>query len=74
MPCFRLKLGDLIKVGRVRFKIREIMSSGYRGTKDQEEKCKSNFRKVYPMQTNDASINDTKQLPDISEYGLGGSI
>lgn len=26
------------------------------------------------MQTNDASVNDTKQLPDNSDFGLGGSV
>lgn len=29
-PCYRLKKKDLIKVGRVRFKIRDIMSPMYR--------------------------------------------
>lgn len=30
MPCYRLQKKDLIKVGRVRFKIRDIMSPVYR--------------------------------------------
>ena len=30
MPCYRLQKQDLIKVGRVRFKIRDIMSPVYR--------------------------------------------
>ena len=30
IPCYRLMKKDLIKVGRVRFKIRDIMSPVYR--------------------------------------------
>lgn len=29
-PCYRIKKKDLIKVGRVRFKIRDLMSPAYR--------------------------------------------
>lgn len=29
MPCYRINKKDLIKVGRVRFKIRDIMSPVY---------------------------------------------
>lgn len=30
VPCYRIRKRDLIKVGRVRFKIREVMSPVYR--------------------------------------------
>jgi hypothetical protein len=29
-PCYKLRRRDLIKVGRVRFKIRDIMSPAYK--------------------------------------------
>jgi hypothetical protein len=29
LPCFKLRKRDIIKIGRVRFKIRDIMSPAY---------------------------------------------
>jgi hypothetical protein len=37
IPCYRLKKRDLIRVGRVRFKIRDIMSPQYRSQNYQED-------------------------------------
>lgn len=36
-PCFKLRRKDLIKVGRVRFKIRDIMSPAYKDKNNNED-------------------------------------
>ena len=48
MPCYRLKKKDLIKVGRVRFKIRDIMSPVYREIESGVEDRYESHREVFP--------------------------
>lgn len=48
MPCYRLKKKDLIKVGRVRFKIRDIMSPVYREIENGVEDRYETHREVFP--------------------------
>lgn len=47
-PCYKLRRRDLIKVGRVRFKIREIMSPAYKQIQDQEEYFQEKHHMIYP--------------------------
>lgn len=44
IPCYKLKKRDLIKVGRVRFKIRDIMSNVYREKNEDEDVRHKSFR------------------------------
>ena len=37
LPCFKLRKRDIIKIGRVRFKIRDIMSPAYEETNIDED-------------------------------------
>jgi len=48
--CFRLRKRDLIKVGRVRFKIREVMSPIYQEFNRKDDLNLSKHRKIYPTQ------------------------
>ena len=57
-PCYRLQKKDLIKVGRVRFKIRDIMSPKYRDIESGFDTCLENHREMYPSIIND-SINSS---------------
>ena len=43
-PCYKLKRRDLIKVGRVRFKVRDIMSQAYQTKNHAEDKKISKFK------------------------------
>ena len=48
IPCYRLMKKDLIKVGRVRFKIRDIMSPVYRDIEMKHEYFNEHHREMYP--------------------------
>ena len=56
VPCVKLQKRDLIKVGRVRFKIREMMSPTYAGIEQNDDFRESHFREMYP------SINDVSSV------------
>ena len=47
-PCIKLFKRDLIKVGRVRFKIREMMSPAYASIEEKDDDAVSYFREMYP--------------------------
>jgi hypothetical protein len=48
-PTIRLKKFDLFKVGRVRFKVREIVSPFYREENRINEEISEKYRAQYPM-------------------------
>ena len=54
MPCYRLQKKDLIKVGRVRFKIRDIMSPVYREIESGVDVRTENHREMFPSMLNDS--------------------
>lgn len=47
-PCYKLRKRDLIKVGRVRFKIRDIMSPTYKNKNMVEDVKQKSFKQIYP--------------------------
>ena len=47
-PMIRLQKGDLIEVGRVRFKIRDIMSPVYERIEQENEKKRQSWFDQYP--------------------------
>jgi len=47
-PCIKLGKGDLIKVGRVRFKIRDIMSPVYEKIETDNEEKRIRFHELFP--------------------------
>ena len=56
VPCQRLQKRDLIKVGRVRFKIREMMSPQYAQIEHNNDFRSAHYREMYP------SINDVSSV------------
>ena len=48
IPCYRLMKKDLIKVGRVRFKIRDIMSPVYRDIEMKNDFFYEHHKEMYP--------------------------
>ena len=62
-PCCRLLKKDLIKVGRVRFKIRDIMSPVYREIESGVDVRHENHREMFPSMLND-SISSSIIHPD----------
>lgn len=48
IPCYRLQKRDLIKVGRVRFKIRDIMSPVYREIENGVDLRHEHHREIFP--------------------------
>lgn len=68
MPCYRLQKKDLIKVGRVRFKIRDIMSPVYREIENGVDLRHDHHREMFPSVIDDSlSINSSiiHHEPDI---------
>lgn len=63
MPCYRLQKKDLIKVGRVRFKIRDIMSPVYREIENGVDVNHDHHREMFPSMLND-SISSSIIHPD----------
>ena len=53
-PAYKLQKKDLIKVGRVRFKIRDIMSAKYRDIESGYDTCLENHREIYPSIINES--------------------
>ena len=74
MPCYRLQKKDLIKVGRVRFKIRDIMSPVYREIESGVDVRTEHHREMFPSMLND-SISNSIIHPDghESEDGNGAA-
>ena len=79
-PCYRLQKKDLIKVGRVRFKIRDIMSPVYREIENGVEIRHENHREMFPSILNESLSNsiipnndDSSEeiVPDPNELGNG---
>jgi len=58
IACYRLQKRDLIKVGRVRFKIRDIMSPVYREIENGVEMRHEHHREIFPSIVNN-SINSS---------------
>lgn len=56
-PCYKLRRRDLIKVGRVRFKIRDIMSSVYQEKNKIEDACNAKFKSIYPSYDVSSVVN-----------------
>lgn len=56
IPCYRLQKKDLIKVGRVRFKIRDIMSPTYRDIENNNQFANEDFREEFPSQIEDSLL------------------
>ena len=54
MPCYRLQKKDLIKVGRVRFKIRDIMSPVYREIENGVDIRHETHREMFPSVLNES--------------------
>ena len=54
MPCVRLYKKDLIKVGRVRFKIRDIMSPVYREIENGVDVKHESHREQFPSMMNES--------------------
>ena len=55
MPCYRLQKKDLIKVGRVRFKIRDIMSPIYREIENGIDHRYDSHREQFPSLVNESA-------------------
>jgi hypothetical protein len=55
-PSIKLNKGDLIKVGRVRFKIRDIMSPVYEKIEEENDRKRDMFDMRYPS-FNDNSMH-----------------
>ena len=70
MPCYRLQKKDLIKVGRVRFKIRDIMSPVYREIESGVDVRHEHHREMFPSMLND-SISSSIIHPDGHESDEG---
>lgn len=72
LNCYKLKRNDLIKVGRVRFKIREIQSPVYNSLSRQETGLQSQFNRSYPVpeeiRPKEAIVQVTKAV-EFSESG-----
>ena len=62
-PCYKIKKNDLVKVGRVRFKIRDLMSPAYKDMLEQENIQSENFRKIYPSYE-PSSVQDSLNVTD----------
>ena len=59
--CFKLYKRDLIKVGRVRFKIRDIMSPVYRELEKFSNEEQKQFHNLFPS-LNDSVISQSDLL------------
>ena len=54
--CIKLQKRDLIKVGRVRFKIRNMMSPAYSMIEEKDDYRQNHFREMFP------SLNDISSV------------
>jgi len=54
IPCYRLQKKDLIKVGRVRFKIRDIMSPVYKEIESGVDQRHEHHREIFPSCLNNS--------------------
>lgn len=73
-PSIKLNKGDLIKVGRVRFKIRDIMSPMYEKIEEENERKRDVFDMKYPnihdfshLYNADSAIQESCDEEDSSE-------
>ena len=60
-PCYRIRRRDLIKVGRVRFKVRDIMSPVYRNIQYQDDFFSEKHHMLYPS-FDESSIVDESSM------------
>jgi len=63
-PAYRLKKRDLIKVGRVRFKIRDIMSPIYKEIQSRDEFHNAHYQEVFPSQADESNLNSSMSMSD----------
>ena len=77
IPCYRLMKKDLIKVGRVRFKIRDIMSPVYRDIERHEDFYNEHHKEMFPSYLSESFasqslVNESiAEEPDNNEANLG---
>ena len=67
MACYRLQKQDLIKVGRVRFKIRDIMSPVYREIENGVDIKHETHREMFPSVINDSISSSVMHNDNSSE-------
>ena len=67
IPCARLHKKDLIKVGRVRFKIRDIMSPVYREIESGVDMRHETHREMFPSMLNNSVSSSIIRANDESE-------
>jgi len=69
-PAIKLHKHDLIKVGRVRFKIRDIMSPVYEKVEEENDRKRDLFDMKYPsMNENSVMMNAHSQEFSYDEEG-----
>ena len=77
IPCYRLMKKDLIKVGRVRFKIRDIMSPVYREIEKTNDIHHEHHKEMFPSYLSESFasqsvVNDSiAEEPDNNDSNLG---
>ena len=54
IPCYRIMKKDLIKVGRVRFKIRDIMSPMYKDIEMKNDFFYEHHKELFPSQPSES--------------------
>ena len=59
IPCYRLMKKDLIKVGRVRFKIRDIMSPVYKDIEMKDDFFYEHHKEMYPSQLSESVVSQS---------------
>ena len=71
IPCYRLMKKDLIKVGRVRFKIRDIMSPVYKDIEMKNDFFYEHYKEAFPSQPSEsiASMSHSVVHDSIAEDG-----
>lgn len=58
-PCYRIMKDDLLKVGRVRFKVREIVSPVYRELELRASYQTTRYKQMYPSFCDDSVLNSS---------------
>ena len=70
IPCYRLMKKDLIKVGRVRFKIRDIMSPVYRDIEMKNDFFYEHHKEMFPSVVDDSvSMSHSVVHDSVAEDG-----
>ena len=75
IPCYRIMKKDLIKVGRVRFKIRDIMSPMYKDIEMKNDFFYEHHKELFPSQPSEsiASMSHSVVHDSIAEEPNGGA-